>query len=93
MRRPTASSERHERNGAGPDGLTAREVDVLRLVAHGLSDARIAERLGISPRTVNNHLTSIYGKIQVSSRAATRYAFRHQLVRVSRFSDETPPPE
>ena len=64
-----------------PDGLTAREVDVLRLVAQGLTDAHIAEQLVISPRTVNNHLTSIYSKLQVSSRAAaTRYAIEHQLV-------------
>jgi len=54
---------------------------VLRLLAQGLTDAQIAERLIISPRTVNTHLTSIYGKIQVSSRsAATRYAIDHQLV-------------
>jgi predicted ATPase/DNA-binding CsgD family transcriptional regulator len=66
---------------AYPNGLTAREVDVLRLVAQGLTDAQIAEQLVISPRTVNNHLTSIYSKIQVSSRsAATRYAMEHQLV-------------
>lgn len=64
-----------------PDGLTAREVDVLRLVAQGLTDTYIAEQLVISPRTVNNHLTSIYSKLQVSSRAAaTRYAIEHQLV-------------
>jgi DNA-binding CsgD family transcriptional regulator len=42
---------------------------------------QIADHLIISPRTVNNHLTSIYSKIQVSSRAAaTRYAFEHRLV-------------
>ena len=64
-----------------PDGLTDREVEVVRLLAEGLTDAQIAERLIISPRTVNNHLTSIYGKIQVSSRsAATRYAIEHHLV-------------
>jgi predicted ATPase/serine/threonine protein kinase/DNA-binding CsgD family transcriptional regulator len=63
-----------------PGGLTAREVEVLRLLAQGLTDAQIAEQLVISPRTVNNHLTSIYSKIQVSSRsAATRYAIEHQL--------------
>jgi predicted ATPase/DNA-binding CsgD family transcriptional regulator len=63
-----------------PDGLTAREVEVLRLLAQGLTDAQIAEQLVISPRTVNNHLTSVYSKIQVSSRsAATRYAMEHQL--------------
>ena len=66
---------------AYPDGLTAREVDVLRLVAQGLADAQIAGQLVISPRTVNSHLTSIYSKIQVSSRAAaTRYAMEHRLV-------------
>ena len=64
-----------------PAGLTVREVEVLRLVAQGLTDAQIAEQLVISPRTVNNHLTSIYGKIQVSSRsAATRYAIEHHLL-------------
>jgi len=64
-----------------PDGLTAREVEVLRLLAQGLTDAQIAEQLVISPRTVNNHLTSIYSKIRVSSRsAATRYAVEHKLV-------------
>ena len=64
-----------------PDGLTAREVEVLRLVAQGLTDAQVAEQLVISPRTVNTHLKSIYGKIQVTSRsAATRYAIEHQLL-------------
>jgi ATP/maltotriose-dependent transcriptional regulator MalT len=64
-----------------PDGLTAREVEVLRLVAQGLTDAQVAEQLVISPRTVNTHLKAIYGKIRVSSRsAATRYAMEHQLV-------------
>jgi len=64
-----------------PDSLTAREVEVLRLLAQGLTDVQIAEQLIISPRTVNSHLTSIYGKIQVSSRsAATRYAVDHTLV-------------
>lgn len=61
-------------------GLTAREVEILRLVAQGLTDAQVAEQLVISPRTVNFHLTSIYGKIGVSSRsAATRYAIEHHL--------------
>src|SRR5258708_6531267 len=64
-----------------PDDLTAREVELLPLLAQGLTDAQIAEPLVISRRTVNTHLTSIYGKIQVSSRsAATRYAVEHQLV-------------
>jgi predicted ATPase/DNA-binding CsgD family transcriptional regulator len=64
-----------------PDGLTAREVEVLRFIAQGLTDTRIAEQLVISPRTVNTHLTSIYSKIQVTSRSgATRYAVDHHLL-------------
>ena len=63
-----------------PDELTAREVEVLRLLAQGWSDAQIAEQLVISPRTVNRHTTSIYSKIGVSSRAAaTRYALEQHL--------------
>lgn len=63
-----------------PDGLTAREVEVLRLVARGWTDAQIAEELVISTRTVNAHLTSIYRKIRVSSRhAATHYALTRHL--------------
>jgi predicted ATPase/class 3 adenylate cyclase/DNA-binding CsgD family transcriptional regulator len=64
-----------------PDRLTAREVEVLRVVAQGLTNEQVAERLVISPRTVDTHLTSIYSKIGVSSRAAaTRYAIEHHLV-------------
>jgi predicted ATPase/DNA-binding CsgD family transcriptional regulator len=64
-----------------PAGLTAREVEVLRLVAAGYPDARIASELVLSPRTVNAHLRSIYGKLGVSSRsAATRYAFEQKIV-------------
>ena len=63
-----------------PAGLTAREVEVLRLVAQGLSDAQVAAQLVISPRTVNSHLTSIYNKLGVDSRtAASRFAVEHQL--------------
>ncbi len=66
---------------SSPAGLTAREVEVLRLVAQGKTDAQIAEQLVISPRTVNWHLTAIYSKLGVSSRAAaTRYALDHALV-------------
>jgi DNA-binding CsgD family transcriptional regulator len=64
-----------------PDILTAREVEVLRLVAQGMTDAMVAERLVISPRTVQGHVRSIFAKIHVTSRsAATRYAVDHQLV-------------
>ena len=64
-----------------PAGLTAREVEILRLVAQGLTDAQVAKQLVISPRTVNWHLTSIYSKLGVTSRsAATRYVIEHHLV-------------
>jgi ATP/maltotriose-dependent transcriptional regulator MalT len=64
-----------------PNGLTTREVEVLRVVAQGLTNEQVAQRLGISPRTVDTHLTSTYSKIGVSSRvAATRYAIEHHLV-------------
>lgn len=62
-------------------GLTAREAEVLCLVAQGMTNEQVAEQLVISPRTVNTHLTSIFGKISVSTRsAATRYAIDHHLV-------------
>jgi predicted ATPase/DNA-binding CsgD family transcriptional regulator len=64
-----------------PDGLTRRELEVLGLVAEGLTDAQVAERLVVSLRTVNAHLRSIYRKLDVRSRsAATRYAVEHRLV-------------
>jgi ATP/maltotriose-dependent transcriptional regulator MalT len=64
-----------------PAGLTAREVEVLRLLAQGWSDAQIAEHLVISVRTVNRHTTSLYSKLAVSSRAAaTRAAIEHHLL-------------
>jgi predicted ATPase/DNA-binding CsgD family transcriptional regulator len=63
-----------------PDGLTAREVEVLRLVAQGLTDVHVAEQLVISPRTVHAHLSSIYSKLGTTSRSgATRYAIEHNL--------------
>jgi DNA-binding CsgD family transcriptional regulator/tetratricopeptide (TPR) repeat protein len=66
---------------ANPSGLTAREIEVLRWVARGLTDAQVAEHLVISPRTVTSHLSSIYNKLGVSSRsAATRFAVEHQLI-------------
>jgi non-specific serine/threonine protein kinase len=64
-----------------PFGLTAREQEVLRLVATGLTDQQVAEQLFLSPRTVGKHLQSIYRKLDVTSRsAATRFALDHGLV-------------
>jgi HD-GYP domain-containing protein (c-di-GMP phosphodiesterase class II) len=65
----------------GPAGLTAREVEVLRLAARGLSNKDIASRLVISPKTVANHIEHIYSKIGVSSRAmASFYAMQNGLL-------------
>lgn len=62
-------------------GLTPREMDVLRLLAQGLTSAQIAEQLVVSLVTVNTHVRSIYSKLGVTSRAAaTRYAIEHKLV-------------
>src|SRR5439155_23860735 len=76
---PTAASSKHPVRH--PEGLTPREVEVLRLLVAGLSYAQIAEHLVISPRTVDGHLRSIYSKLGVSSRmAAARYALDQHLV-------------
>ncbi|MEA3130656.1 MAG: hypothetical protein QOF46_2451, partial [Paraburkholderia sp.] len=64
-----------------PDGLTAREVEVLRLVAQGASNREIAARLVISEKTARNHVERTYAKIGVSNRvAASMYALDRGLV-------------
>jgi HD-GYP domain-containing protein (c-di-GMP phosphodiesterase class II)/DNA-binding CsgD family transcriptional regulator len=64
-----------------PCGLTAREVEVLKLIAYGHSDKEIAERLVISPKTARNHVERIYGKTGVSNRArASVFAMQHGLM-------------
>ncbi|MGA9830579.1 MAG: LuxR C-terminal-related transcriptional regulator, partial [Trebonia sp.] len=62
-------------------GLTAREVEVLILLARGMSNKRIAERLVITPKTAGNHVEHIYTKIGASSRAgAALFAVQHGLL-------------
>lgn len=64
-----------------PAGLSAREVEVLRLVAQGLTNAQVAERLYLSPRTIDTHMQRIYGKLDVPNRgAAIRFAAEHSLL-------------
>jgi DNA-binding NarL/FixJ family response regulator len=64
-----------------PAGLTAREVEVLGLLARGHSNKAIATRLVVAPKTVSNHVEHIYGKIGVSTRAAAAvFAMQHGLV-------------
>jgi DNA-binding NarL/FixJ family response regulator len=63
-----------------PAGLSAREAEVLGLVAQGLTNAEAAERLFLSPRTVEAHLRRVYDKLGTSSRsAAVRFALDHGL--------------
>lgn len=65
----------------GAGGLTARELQVARLVSSGASNRAIADRLRISDRTVARHVSNIFVKLGVSSRAAvTAYAYEHRLV-------------
>ncbi len=66
--------------GNRQDDLTAREAEVLRLLATSLSDGQIADRLVLSKRTVQAHVRAIYSKLDVANRsAATRYAIEHRL--------------
>ena len=68
--------------GPLPGGLTAREAEVLRLVATGRSNPEIAAALFLSEKTVARHLSNIFGKLDVTSRtAAAAYAFDHGLTR------------
>jgi DNA-binding NarL/FixJ family response regulator len=61
-----------------PDGLSTREVEVLRLIAAGMNNHEIADTLFISVRTVERHITNLYAKIGADGRAdATAYALRH----------------
>jgi HD-GYP domain-containing protein (c-di-GMP phosphodiesterase class II) len=76
-----AAGHRVSRRREGPAGLTAREVEVLKLLARGLSNKAIAERLVISPKTVGNHIEHIYTKIGTSTRAAASlFAMQHGLL-------------
>jgi ATP/maltotriose-dependent transcriptional regulator MalT len=64
-----------------PAGLSQREVEVLRLVAAGMTNKQIAGELFLSEKTVSRHLSNIFAKIDVASRAAaTAFAFEHHIV-------------
>ena len=61
----------------GPMGLTARESEVLGLLTQGLPNKSVAKRLGISPKTVSNHLERVYAKLGVTNRAGAAMAAMH----------------
>jgi HD-GYP domain-containing protein (c-di-GMP phosphodiesterase class II) len=62
-------------------GITERELEVLRRIARGASTKAVAAQLGISPKTADNHVQSVYAKIGVSTRAgATLFAMEHGLL-------------
>jgi DNA-binding NarL/FixJ family response regulator len=76
-----AAGHRVQRRRQGPAGLTAREVEVLRLVARGRSNKDIAAELVITPKTAGNHIEHIYTKIGASNRAgASLFAMQHGLL-------------
>jgi len=76
-----AAGHRAAARRSWPAGLTAREVEVLGLVARGWSNKQIAQRLVVTPKTVSNHVEHIYSKIGVSSRAAaTLYTTQQGLL-------------
>src|SRR5215213_1968473 len=80
----SAAGHRVPRRREGPVGLTRREVEVLTLVARGLSNKDVAARLVISPKTVANHVDHIYAKIDASNRAAASlFAMHHGLLPTS----------
>lgn len=81
-----AAGHRTPRRREGPAGLTAREVEVLALVAQGLSNKQIGERLVISPKTAGNHVEHIYAKIGAGNRAAASlFAVQHGLLPADRY--------
>ena len=76
-----AAGHRVGRRRDRPAGLTAREVDVLRLLARGLSAKEIATRLVITPKTARNHIEHIYAKTGTSNRVrASMFAVQHGLI-------------
>ena len=61
--------------------MSSREVEVMQLIGRGMSNAEIARELFLSEKTVKNHLTNIFRKIQVTDRTqAVLYAIKHKIV-------------
>jgi HD-GYP domain-containing protein (c-di-GMP phosphodiesterase class II) len=83
-----AVGHRVGRRREAPAGLTSREIEVLRLLARGLSNRQIAERLVITRKTASSHIEHIYAKVGVSTRAAAGlFAVQHGLLPEERSGD------
>ncbi len=79
-----AAGHRASKRREWPAGLTSREVDILRLLARGMSNKQIADALVISPKTASTHVEHIYAKLGVSNRAlASLFAAKHGLIDVN----------
>ena len=75
------AGQQPDRRPTGPAGLTAREMEVLAVLARGATNRQIADRLGITVKTAGNHVERIYAKTGVGTRAtATLFAMQHGLL-------------
>ncbi|HEX6681556.1 MAG TPA: LuxR C-terminal-related transcriptional regulator [Candidatus Limnocylindrales bacterium] len=81
------------RNGTAPSGLTRREQEVARLVAEGLTNQAISRRLGVVPKTVEAHMSNIFAKLGVPSRAALATKLAREESGVQPGNQRTPPPD
>ena len=80
---PSRPSRHSHLRGGEADRLSPREVEVMQLIARGMSNAEIAKELYLSEKTVKNHLTNIFRKLQVTDRTqAVLYAIKHRIVSV-----------
>ncbi|MCP4538244.1 MAG: response regulator transcription factor [Chloroflexi bacterium] len=88
VRRAIGQTHSPQQTDALPHPLTSRETQVLCLLAQGLDNAAIAQKLVVTKRTIQNHVSTIYGKLDVTSRTeAALYAIRHGLVEVPSTGD------
>jgi HD-GYP domain-containing protein (c-di-GMP phosphodiesterase class II) len=88
-----AGNQRRSAHPPAPGGLTPRQVEVLRLLANGMSNKEIGARLGISARTAEHHVQDIYTRLGVSSRApAALFAMEHRLLGPADGTASAPPP-
>jgi DNA-binding NarL/FixJ family response regulator len=77
----SAAGHRSDRRHSRPAGLSPREIEILRLVARGLSSREIADELVLSRKTVRNHTEHIYAKTGAGNRvAASLFAVQHGLL-------------